>query len=45
MKRDEYGTPYRFKARIAAGANHQVDGRDFNDAYSPVIQFNFPRIL
>ena len=39
IKRDEDGNPIRFKARIVAGGNHQVQGYDFDDVYSPVVQF------
>eukprot|EP00171_Calliarthron_tuberculosum_P021766 IDg21766t1 len=39
VKRNEEGQPVRFKARIVAGGNFQVQGKDFNSIYAPVVDF------
>eukprot|EP00171_Calliarthron_tuberculosum_P001098 IDg1098t1 len=39
IKRDEKGHPTRFKARVVAGGNYQVRGKDFESVYAPVVDF------
>ena len=40
IKRDEYGIPERFKARIVAGGNLQVVGQDVIGIYAPVVDYS-----
>lgn len=39
VKRDADGNPSRFKARVVAGGNLQIPGKDFNAVYAPVVDF------
>ena len=39
IKRNEHGQAVRFKARIVAGGNHQVQGKDVHGVYAPVIDY------
>lgn len=40
IKRNSEGVPERFKARIVAGGNLQISGRDVDDVYSPVVDYS-----
>ena len=41
IKKDENGTPYRFKARLVAVGSSQKEGIDFDEISSPVIRLRF----
>ncbi len=43
IKRDENGNPIRFKARIVVGGHLQRPGIDFDNVYSPVVDFALVR--
>ncbi len=45
LKRDSEGNVERFKARIVAGGNLQVYGRDYDDTYAPVAEFPIVRMI
>ena len=40
IKRNEYGLPMKFKARLVAGGNLQVMGRDVDNVYAPVVDYS-----
>lgn len=37
IKRNEHGHPEKCKARVVAGGNHQIKGRDFESVYALVV--------
>ena len=39
IKRDEMGNPEKFKARVVAGGNFQIQGKDYDSVYAPVVDF------
>jgi hypothetical protein len=45
MKTDDQGVPAKFKARLVAMGNTQVEGSDYQETYSPVIHRKSLRIL
>lgn len=44
VKRDEKGTIQRFKARLVAGGHQQKFGFDYDEVFSPVINFTLIRL-
>lgn len=45
IKRDEEGYPVKFKARVVAGENFQIFGKDFDSVYAPVIDFSIVLLM
>ncbi len=45
IKRDEHGSPSRFKARLVAGGNLQIVGQDVDQVYAPVVDYSIVLLL
>ena len=44
-KRDEYGNPVKFKARLVSKGFSQREGIDFNETFAPVVRYDSIRYL